>query len=149
MPRLNFMTTQSMHQLLEITEKEVRSRPSAIEFEMAYDKLALWLIESSSPSDRWNNIQSPVRRCARWVCAYLRPWNVSRRWIDDFKRGLESRSPRGTGTRENQSHPRRFLHPSAVESDMIAAHTSNHRTVHSRDAARESVSGARNGKLRV
>ena len=36
MPRLNFMTTKSMYQLLEIIEEEVRSRPSAIEFEMAY-----------------------------------------------------------------------------------------------------------------
>ena len=96
------MTTKSMYQLLEIIEEEVRSRPSAIEFEMAYQ--------------------------ARVV-------------VDRIKFAIRQV--------EQHANSRRFPHPSALESDMIAAHTSNHRTVHSRNAARERVSGARNGKLRV
>jgi hypothetical protein len=142
------MTTKSIHQLLEIIEKEVRSTPSAIEFEMAYQ--ARVVVDRIKFAIR--QVEQYAKPCAEMHEGGLRlPEAVER--LKALDRRFQTRSgrtqPSGTGTRENQSHSRRFPHPSVVESDMITAHTSNDRTVHSSDAARESVSGARNGKLRV
>ena len=114
------MTTKSMHQLLEIIEEEVRSTPSAIEFEMAYQ--ARVVVDRIKFATR--QVEQYAKPCAQMRDVGLQlPEAVER--LQALDRRFQTRpgrtQPFGTGTRENQSHSRRFPHPSAVEGDMIAA----------------------------
>src|SRR5215472_15649986 len=109
------MTTKSMHQLLEIIEEEVRSTPSAVEFEMAYQ--ARVVVDQIKFGIR--EVEQYAKPCAEMREVGLRlPKAVER--LQALDRRFQTRSgrtqPSGTGTRENQSHSRRFPHPSAVES---------------------------------
>lgn len=66
----------------------VQSRPSAIEFEMAY-QAASRLTESSSQSSTRNSSPGPATRCARLACNCSTHLNALKGWTAAFRTGLD------------------------------------------------------------
>ena len=68
------MSSETMQQIVDVIEAEIRSRPSAIEFEMAYQaRIAIDRLISRSGTR--NSSQNPAFICARLACKLLTLWS--------------------------------------------------------------------------
>ncbi len=82
------MSSETMHQIIEIVEAGVRSRPSSTEFEMAYQtRVAIDRIKFAIK--HMEQFSDPAPRFATPTCSYSTPWVVLRRWIGASRSDLE------------------------------------------------------------
>jgi hypothetical protein len=88
------MSSETMHRIVELIESSVQSRPSPIEFEMAYQaRIAIDRIKFviNMPS----NFRSLAAICVMPTCTCWRRWSAWNRWTVAFSCGHDLSPTRG------------------------------------------------------
>src|ERR1035441_8830639 len=100
------MLSGILRRAVDPIETEVQSRPSAAEFEMAY-QAGSRLTESSSQSGTPNSSAGPATRCAKQACNCSTHSNALKCSTAAFKYGLEWPLPQRTEGRRRRGHESR------------------------------------------